>query len=99
MALKVAERSRSSPVGGEVGDRVATVRQAQAGAHQAVEGLLELAVGHARAPEGDAPHIRIRVLNCRPSRACMPYAMSCLRRSCLQAASRYSAHSIKVPNC
>ena len=53
----------SMPVGGEVGDGVAAVRQAQAGAHQAVEGLLELAVGHARAAKCDAPHVSIRVLN------------------------------------
>ena len=59
-----SDGSSCAPVGGEVRDGIAAVRQAQAGADQAVEGLLELAVGHARAPKGDAPHVRVRVLNC-----------------------------------
>ncbi len=58
------------PVGWEVGDRIPAVGQAQAGAHQAVEGLLELAVGHTWAAKGDAAHIGVWVLNRRPGSTC-----------------------------
>ncbi len=69
----------STPVGREIGHGIAPIRQAQAGAHQAVEGLLELAVGHAGAAKGDAPNIRVGVLNRRPRGSCMqPQGLSTL---------------------
>ena len=58
------------PVGGEVGDRIAAVGQAQAGANQAMKGLLEFAVGHPRAAKGDAAHISIWVLDGCPGSTC-----------------------------
>ena len=62
---------RYAHVGGrQHGYGVAAVDQAQGGADQGVEGLLEGPVAHTGAAKGDAPHIGLAPLQRRPCRTC-----------------------------
>ena len=56
--------------GGEGGDGVKAVDEAQGGAHQGVEGLAKHLVGHPGGPKGDAPDVCVWILQCSPCSSC-----------------------------
>ena len=56
--------------GGQGGDGVKAVDEAEGGADQGIEGLAKHLVGHPGAPKGDAPDVCIRVLQRCPCCSC-----------------------------
>lgn len=69
--MKEREGAPIPEVGGNGRHRVPSTGEAQGGADQGMEGAFELAVGHARAAEGHAADVCVRVLYRSPCRACI----------------------------
>lgn len=61
-----AKKGNAHEGGRQSGDRDPAVHQAEAGANQGVEGVLEGLIAHTGAAKDDAPHIRLTPLQRSP---------------------------------